>query len=416
MAQSDQVAIQLHRALETGALPPEGRRLGHQLMAQLHHSVRIAVVGLAGAGKTSLINMLLGGEVMQGFRGVAAIELGYGDVARGQITLADGTIKMVTGVVNQSHLPPGTARVSQQLPDSRLKEWSFTEVNLSDSASGQRELLDWMTERCDLAIWCSQQFDDRERNLWTNVPDHLKDHSFLALTRADRLHMKGELTQRIARLQPIVNDEFFGLYPVATLQAIAALKASATTNDPLWQSSGGSALVDGIRQQIEKAKSAALDHAYVLLQRYKATSSPIDDQPETPAPQPRLAANTRAKGIAEAVASSSPTRKSDSTNVINVALDVLRDCADELLASPDGVSGDAADRILDRCSWTAGELVKLLSDSTDPSPHLEALREGAVEGEQMVMLLRLERGENAAEDSLTVLLQLKKDLAQWVAD
>ena len=48
----------------------------------------------------------------------------------------------------------------------------------------------------------------------------------------------------------------------------------------------------------------------------------------------------------------------------------------------------------------------------DPSSDLAALREDAIEGEQMPMLLRLERGESATEDSLTVILQLKKEISE----
>ena len=130
MAALDQVMIRLHRALEAGTLPPEGRKIGQRLMTQLHQPTRIAVIGLAGAGKTSLINMLLGANVMPELKGLAAVELSFGATGRFQVTMMDGTIEITEGALNPAQLPAGTMKIGIQLPDLRLKEWSFTEYGL----------------------------------------------------------------------------------------------------------------------------------------------------------------------------------------------------------------------------------------------------------------------------------------------
>ena len=403
MAALDQVMIRLHRALEAGSLPPEGRKIGQRLMTQLHQPTRIAVIGLTGSGKTNLINMLLGAALMPDLPGLAAVELSFATSARFQITLQDGTIDITDGAFDPALLPAGAMKVSIQVPDPRLKEWSFTEFGLAPSGRGQRQILDWMAERSDLAIWCTQQFDDRERALWSQVPEHLKDHSILALTRADRLFMRGELAERIASLQPVVADEFLSLCPIATLQAAAARKTEGARDEALWKSSGGKAFFEGLRQQVDQAKTADLDHAYMLLQRYKVSLADPVDAPVAvvaKAPAPKVAA------IA------APGHKASSETVIQEALGVLRGCADELLSATDTSSGAASERILERCSRTAEQLVELLSAAEDASSDLAALKEDAIEGEQMLMLLRLERGESAAEDSLTVILQLKKEISE----
>ncbi len=405
MAAMDQVMIRLHHALEGGALPPEGRKLGQRLMTQLHQPTRIAVIGLGSAGKTSLINMLLGAYLMPDLAGIAAVEVSHGDAARSQITLADGTIAMGEGLLDPKRIPAAALRVALQLPDPALKDWSFTEIALSPAASAQASLLDWMAGRSDIVIWCTQQFDARERALWSQAPEHLKDHSFLALTRADRLYMKGELASRIAALQPVVADEFLSLFPIATLQAAAA--RGAEHNDALWRSSGGKAFFDGIRQQVDQARTADLDHAFMLLERYKVSL------PEPPASRPQPAELPAA--IVTPLPAPGRKADADADDVITSALNVLRGCAGELMAIPEAASGAVTDRILERCSQTAEDLVQLLSQSDDPSPALAAIREDVADGEQMLMLLRLERGETAAEDSLTVLLQLKKELSERVA-
>lgn len=404
MAALDQVMIRLHKALQGGHLPPEGQRIGQRLMTQLDQPTRIAVLGLTGSGKTSLINMLLGANLMPDLPGISAVEVSFGDAARTQITMMDGTISIGEGILDAANIPDGAMRVCQQLPDQRLKGWSFSEMCLSPAGLAQGQILDWMANRSDIAIWCSQQFDDRERALWSKAPDHLKDHSFLALTRADRLFMKGELAERIARLQPVVADEFMCLYPVATQQAAAARAPGSALNEALWHSSGGRAFYEGIRRQVEQARTADLDHAYMLLERYKVALPDADATPAHPAP-PTPVQRAAAK----------PARSAAGENNVQKALDVLRDCADELLAASDTANGASTDRILARCSATAEQLVDLLSAGNPADLTLEALREDVVEGEQMLMLLRLERGESAAEDSLTVLLQLKKELSERVA-
>jgi hypothetical protein len=402
VAAQEPIAIRLHQALQGDALPPEGRAIGQRLLTRLNQPTRIAVIGLAGSGKTALVNMLLGARLMPDLGILSAIELSHADAARADLVRADGSIRALNGLPDAAHLPPDAVRLMLGLPDPRLAEWSFLEVGLSPSAPDASALLDWTAKRSDIAIWCSQLFDDRERSLWSQVPDHLKDHSFLVLTRADRLLMKGELTERIARLQPVVADEFLGLYPVATLQAAAARDAGGAPQDALWQSSGAKAFVGAIRQQVDQARTASLDHAYVLLERYKVAE---------PAPKP--AAPTTPPPAAARPAPAAP--QADAKAVIRKALGVLQGCADDLIAAPDAAAGPVADRVLDCCAATADALVQLLSQTDASDPALEALKDDAVAGEEMLMLLRLERGETAAEDSLTVLVQLKKELSERLA-
>lgn len=419
MAVADQVLVRLHKALEGGALPPQGQKIGQRLMSQLHRPTRIAVIGLPGAGKSRLINLLTGADLMPDLAGVSAVEITFGEEARSQFTQDNGTIAQAEGHPAAGALPQGTQRLALLCPDERLRGRSYTEINLTGSPKSQIDTLDWMAERTDIAIWCSAGFDERERALWSAMPDQLKDNSFLALTRADRLFMKGALDDQIARLTPIVADEFRCLYPVATLQAAAARNGDTVINAPLWRSSGGMALVEGINERAEQARTSALDHAFMLLERFKvpgaeaeapaaAVPAAIAPAAIAPAAQPRVVP-------APVSLAPPPAVLRGRGEVLQKAMGVLRGCADELIASSEPARGETTDRILERCNATAQDLVQLLSESDDADGEIEALREDALEGEQMLMLLRLERGDTAAEDSLTVLLQMKKELAQRIA-
>ena len=165
---------------------------------------------------------------------------------------------------------------------------------------------------------------------------------------------------------------------------------------------------------------ARLDHAFILLERYKAAladpghSTGIAPQPKPVAARPVREAQTTPQTTPPATPSPA-SRKPDPKAVIREALGVLQGCAEDLIAAPDRADGAAADLIMKRCGTAADALVQLLSAADGTDPEMEALKDDAIEGEQMLMLLRLERGETAVEDSLTVLLQLKKELSQRVA-
>ncbi|MCE5975113.1 hypothetical protein LZA78_16690 [Sinirhodobacter sp. WL0062] len=423
MAPFEQIATRLQQALERGALPPEGQSIGQRLLTHLSSPTRITVIGHPGSGKSSLVNMLLGEQLMPDLGQIAAVELWYGPSARALFELPDGSVRAKDGLVDPAHIPAGTFRIRQELPDERLRKRRFLELTLRDGGPDQPALLEWMAKRTDIAIWCTQQFNDLERAAWAGVPDHLKDHSFLALTMADRLHMRGELGGRISALQPVVAEEFLRLYPVATRQAIAAREAAEQTNDKLWSASGGKALFDGIQQQIDAARTADLDHVHILLDRYKVS---LEEPEPQAAPKAEVAPPPKAQPAPEPVAAPPKPRidiadvvrratqhdpKPEPARVIDRALELLQGCAEELIETPNGPTA-ASDVVLERCSRAAEELVTLLTSSDDRSEEIEAFREDAIEGEQMLMLLRLERSENAAADALTVLVQMKKEMSE----
>jgi hypothetical protein len=415
MPQIDPIASRLQDALARGVLPPETRQRGQQLVAQLTKPPRIAVIGFPGSGKTGLVNMLLADRLMPDLPGIPVSELCHGETPRLRLELADGSSHEVAGYADQMALPPDTIRSVQHLPDSRLHDWSFLEINLSGDSADQRELLGWAAKRTDIAIWCSQRFDHRERALWSNVPDHLKDHSFLVLTKADQLFLKGELATQIAALQPVVAEEFLSLYPVATMQAIASRRSEAGGDKALWGSSGGKALFQGIRQQVEQARLADLDHASLLLDRCKiATPAPLRSAGTAATDSGRKLDIAREPLRAPPVQPALAKANTDERDAVDKALGLLHDAASELLNGSDYPNAAATDRILDRCGDIAESLVAFLSESGNRSDGLDQCREDAAEGEEMLMLLRLERGENAAADALTVLLQLKKEMSERV--
>ena len=215
------VQNRLAAALQSGAMPQAAETRGAQLLARLKAPVSVVVMGPPGSGKTSLVNLLIGRPVVPEGIDLPVTEIVSGPAARTVCTLPDGSTRAGDGIVAPADLPNDTVLVRLELPVPVLDSLSLTEIRVAGSPAEQRAAVDWATRRADIVLWCTQDFDGGERDLWARVPETLKDHSYLVLTMADQLLMKGILQDRIATLAEVVAEEFHSLMPVATLHGDA---------------------------------------------------------------------------------------------------------------------------------------------------------------------------------------------------
>ena len=404
----------LQLALNDDRLPREFLNVGKQLLAHLTEPTQIAVFGLPSSGKTSLLNIILRETVMPDLQNVPIIELVHGKTARVTYEALTATATRRDGVATQADIPPRTFRVIQELPLPQLEDKSLIEINVPEDFGQRSDLLEWAAKKAHIAIWCSENFDDRECAIWSCVPDRLKDHSFLALTKADRLQMKGVLAEQVSRFQEQFADEFLCLFPVATKQASAACASGTVTSAGLWKASGGKALADGIDREIATARLADRDHADVLLTRIGFATRPQTAHPENRnAAKPQTVSAPERSQVAPAARPPTPaaTPQMGRDEAIEMALSLLQNCANEMLADGTDQQTLPPEHILDQCTQAAQALATLLMDTQPDDPEIGALRENALESEQVIMLLQLERSPTAASDAITVLLQLKKEMS-----
>lgn len=410
----------LEHALGAGRLPDTAARRGAQLLARLKSPVSVVVIGRPGAGKSSLINMLLGTNAIPETRDLPVLEIAAGAMTRTLCTLGDGSQVAAEGVVLDAGVPEDAALVRIELAVPVLERMTLTEIRLAGSLDACRAAVDLAVERADMVLWCSQDFDDGERALWAGVPDDLKDHSFLVLTKADRLLMQGTLNDRLAGLEPVVAEEFYSLYPVATLQAIAARIGAPGENPALWKASGGRALALAVAKEVETGRSADADSALLFLTRFGArdgaleTASPAaasagaPDRParEAVAPPPGAGADTPP-------APAAPATGGD--HGLGPALSFLASRTGAMARDlPDDADG-LQQFVLDHCLETATGLSDMLASVTAHDPVAADLQADAAEGMDMMLLLQLEQSSDAAEDAVTLLLQMKKELAECAA-
>ncbi|MCB4456778.1 zeta toxin family protein [Leisingera sp. McT4-56] len=380
------LAGQLERTLSTGLLPSEVSGWGSQLLQRLRQPVQVAVAGAPGAGKSALIDMLLGRVVIGRNGSGLLVDICHGPQEAVVFETAAGERLQQPGVLARLEVPEGTRRARQILPDPQLCWHSYRELPLAGPQERRHDLLQQAAASADIILWCSQDFPAAEQALWAAVPDSTKDHSFLVLTMADRQVMRGTLPGLIETLEPIAAEEFLGVYPVAAIQGLTARSAEAP-QDGLWRSSGGKQLSGDMLRQVELGRASDVDQAELLIRQFGG-SLPAEAAPPVPA-----AASAFAQPASLAA-----------------ALDQLQQGAEQMLAEAEAAGGPQAGPVLAQCM----ELIRGLSQSLGalpPGAAADAAREAVQDGEEMLMLCQLEQDEDAAIDAVTLLIQLKKELS-----
>lgn len=386
------LAGQLEHTLSTGLLPPDVTGWGSQLLQRLRQPVRVAVTGAPGTGKSALIDMLLGRVVIGKAAAGLPVEICHGPEERVVFDTPAGTRGQQPGCLANAAVPPDALRVRQHLPDPRLRAHSYLEIPLAGSPGRQQETLQQAAAMADIILWCSETFPEAEQALWSAMPDSTKDHSFLVLTMADRQIMRGVLPGLIQSLEPVAAEEFLGVYPVAAIQGLTAQTAGTPAED-LWRSSGGRQLAEDVQRQIGLGRASDADQAELLIRQFGG-SLPA----EAPPPPAAKAASPAATPHAPAAS-------------LAAALDQLQSGAEDMLARAEAAGGPQAGPVLAQCM----DLIRGLSASLEGLPGsaaVTAARDAAQDGEELLMLCQLEQDEDAAIDAVTLLFQLKKELAE----
>lgn len=406
---SDTVVETLSAALASDRVPGEARLHGARLLERLKTPVNVVVLGKPQVGKSRLIHMLLGRPLPRPVADLPAFEVMHGPRDRQLLLREDLRIEDWTDGA-RSDLPEDAAMMRLELPVPLLTRMTLTEVTLQGPPEAMRALADWAFERADIVLWCTQGFDAIERALWAVAPDTLKDHSFLVLTKADHLLMKDQLQDRLADLSAIVAQEFHSLFPIATIQAISARADTGQTQNDLWAASGGRALHDAVLRLVETGRRADADNALLFLSRYAAAMG--HPAGRTAPPRPAAPADgAEADGAKADAATPDAVAELERAQVLAEALAYLQDRADRLLSELDMTTTDDCAHVLSHCLETATTLSDLLGEFAREDAALTGIQDDIQESADMMLLLQLEHSEDAATDAVTLLLQLKKDMA-----
>ena len=439
----DETVIEtLEAALGSDKLPPAARDYARHLLRRLSSPVRVTVLGLPRSGKSELINMLVGRRLLPKDCVLPTTEIVYGETERMTITRIDG--KIVTEEKIDISKVPGkkAAFLKLETPAAILQRISLLEVVTDGTAIELSSAIDWSVRRTDIALWCSQSFDEDEQTVWRRVPDSLKDHAFLVLTKADELSAEKSLSKRVASLETVVAEEFHSLFAVATLQAIKSYRADGAIDEPMYHASGGGALTAEILRHAERGRRADFDGAHMFLARYKIRpdtgqdarkrANPADTGTKTQlravetswAPEPAgMAVVSEIVALEPIREKSKPLPVADAEvpeRVENVAL--LVDAVRFLKRRGESLSGVAADLgegrakgLMDQCVDAVEYLVDMFSRDESGCPVADAFIDELAEAADMMVLMQVEDGDGPAADAATLLLQLRRDMEMKLA-
>lgn len=411
----------LKEAIASGALSEPLRLRAADIVNRIERPVRLSALGLPGSGKSMLLNLLLGADVLpEGLR-LPTMRLSHGEEAEAVCTLPDGSTKTVPGADMTTVAATGAVYVEVKLPLPALTKLSMLEVVAGAEPAEQKRALLWAAKRTDIALWCTKDiFGQAEQDLWGYMPVEIQDHAFLMLTRADALAARGELVKRLEEVQRSGKDYFKQILPIGTKAAIAARKPDGTVDKDALRSSGGVALISAILRAVESGRQVARDQAEVFLRQIDYTpmsalngdadgAHMVKKQHETTAVFQELPSQ-------EEIDAANATRlKPESREAVEQAVAQL---TAEGTVMVEALSTGMLDEesVMDTCVDTVAWLADYLAESgAKDDPVLARTRDAAVDAADLVQLIQLETSDTTVTDALSIMIQLKQEMQAALA-
>lgn len=451
-AGDDTVIERLEGSLDADTLPSAARDYARHLVRRLSQPVRVSVLGFPGSGKSQLVNMFLGEAIIPEGVVLPTTEYAYGDVAQMVVTGTDGAVVKVHGTDVSALSGRSAAFLRIELPIEILRRINLLEVVTDGTQEELTSGVDWVVRRTDIALWCTQEFGKLEQSIWQRVPDSLKDHAFLVLSKADKLSAEKLLRERVASLETVVAEEFHSLFAVATLQAIRAYD-NGVFDEAVFHASGGGALTSEVLRHAERGRRADFDSAHMFLARYhvpaapkaktKAPSKPISAK-SVPAPIPDANINSETSPIsvplpqkaapeiasapvkpdvaapkqipAFVAAAPAPTaRKVENITLFTDGIRFLRRRGDSLSDTATRLGQGEAKGLIEHCVSAVEHLVDQFSQDEFGCEAADAFIDELAEAQDMMVLMQVEEGDAPAADAVTLLLQLRRDMEMQLA-
>lgn len=384
------IAARLSEFLEQPNIDDRQKQGALKLLRRVSAPVRVTIFGRPGSGKSQMLNLLLGRNLIPDGLHPPTMSLQYGKEWRLQLTLPNGQMEELHDFDLTAACEKNPVFLDMEAPIEALKTLALTELIAKGGEPEQKAAVSWAVRRTDICLWCTTDFDQQDAALWENVPEHIKDNAYLVLTKAEMWAEAGELEARIEKMAPIAASDFHSFYPVAALQGLAACENGMLTDEILWKASGGEALVSALYDHAARGRLEDFDAALAFLDRHQA-KSPVQTT-ERP------------------TATFAPVPSADAPDCINRARELLKNSGKDLADVTLRFGKDTAPEILTQCLNVAHELSDILSPLEGSAANV--LVEDADQATEMITLLLLEGGTTPAADAVCLLAQIDQELAR----
>ena len=272
MTVAERLGLLLDRGLLAAGGPAEA---AERLIERLERPARVALLGLPGAGKSAILNLLAGIVVVPETLRLPTIVVQHGPESRMICTLADGHNEVIPGsnLSEVLHLAPALVTLEVDLP--ALKVITLLEVSAGPMEAEQRRATAWAQKRADIVIWCTTSYLPKEQVVWEDMPDVMKDNGFLFLTKVDLLGGREAAQGMLERVELRAGEDFRQVLAISAKQARQAMLAPGGLDRDLFRDSGAGAVITAIKTRVQMARQADMDMAELLLARHVEASEMV---------------------------------------------------------------------------------------------------------------------------------------------
>lgn len=423
----NRVQTELKQAVLSGLLPDSDHEKAELLLERLQKPVRLAILGMPESGKSRLLNLLVGADVIPQGVHLPTLQLVYGDSEKSVCTLADGSKEEFNAVDADMIAGLSPVFVEMQMPLPALNKISVLEVVAPNDTNAVHRASQWASKRTDVALWCTRGFTEPEQRIWATMPDLIKDHAFCMVTHADFLKAQGLYEAAVGAISAAAGDEFNAVLAIATNQALSARRADGTVDKDVMRESGGSALISAVLKQVERGRQSAVDQGDILLHQHADLLAPLKDAPVAPAPapepevEPEPAAPVAAPEKAQAEAPKATAAPAETKPATRDAISRLRE-----IAARKNVSRDLAFEEAAKPAETPAAEPEPEAAPEEEAPvevAAEPLQPATRDAYEHVIAYLEERGaelasvlEKQGEDGPAEVMTMAVDQIQWLCD
>lgn len=402
--------------------------------ARLVAPVRIAVAGLGRSGKTTLIHLLLGEELLtvdpRNYR-LPPIEIRYGTVEQTRAGWWDRNDMTFDGLALSTALSQKPDVISLILEHDLLRECRLIDLSDFDADATISEGLFALTKLADMAIWCVNAgagWTAQDRAIWDRVPRALQRRSVLALTHTEGM-TEAEVLHLHQTVTAAVGTGFVAVLPVASTLAWQAVERTAEDPEAVWHASGADELFNAAMiiaadlRLAEIAKVARLIDTRIapLVARVPSVPAPAKQTPIadlSPAPaspqMPPLAAPDAPPAKAAPPSAKAAPTAAIWTQARNPALEIWQAALAQINADLRGDRFASDADFVQACHQMVADFLPRLGGELALPNGADWLIADFEQAQDLLVLMQYESGDTTAHTAAYLLVQLT-DALSWGA-